>query len=413
MSGARPVRILRLIARLNTGGPAIHTILLTRALNDERYTSRLVTGVVSETEGDMEYYAERRNVVPIVIPELGRPVSIFDDVRAFVRIYRMIRAERPDIIHTHTAKAGTLGRVAGILHNVLCRLHRQPRARLVHTFHGHVFHDYFSAPVSHALVFVERVLALFTDRIIAVSDSIKHDLVARYRLCGERRVAVVALGLDFGWVAELDEASGRLRAAHGVAPDALTVGMVGRLTGIKNHGLFFAGLARTRAPKVAGLVIGDGGLRAELEAAATAAGLDGRVAFTGWQRDPARIYADLDIVCLTSRNEGTPVALIEAMAAGRPFVATRVGGVPDLMLGEAIRQPEGFEVFANGVLVPPDEPEMLAAAIDYLAARPDVRRAMGAIGQAHVLKRFSEERLVQDVEAVYREVLSGRHQETG
>jgi glycosyltransferase involved in cell wall biosynthesis len=251
------------------------------------------------------------------------------------------------------------------------------------------------------MVLAERALALVTDRVIAISGKIRDDLVIRYRVCPERKVSVVSLGLDFSWTESLDEAAGHLRAAHGLPANVVLVGIVGRLTDVKNHVLMLDACARLASPDVRLVVVGDGELRLALEDAARRRGLEHRVLFVGWERDPARIYADLDIVCLTSKNEGTPVALIEAMAAGRPFVSTRVGGVPDLVIGAPIEHGDGFALFGNGILVPPGDVRALTAALEYLVARPETRRAMGTVGRAAVLKAFSEERLAQEIEAVY------------
>jgi len=398
-------RILRIIARLNTGGPAIHTVLLTAGLQEGRWQSRLATGLVDPGEGDMRYFAESHHVVPIIVPGLGRSVKLSGDVRAFVALFRLMWREKPDIIDTHTTKAGALGRAAGLLYNLLAPLGRRRRARLVHTFHGHLFHGYFSAPITRMLVWGERILARFSDRIITVSEAVRDDLVHRYRICPVDKVSVVSLGFDFAWTAQVDEWTGSLRREFAVGPSAIVVGIVGRLTDIKNHTLLFSAISRMKRDNIVTLVLGDGELRAELEAAVQMLDLGREVVFTGWQRDPARMFADLDIVCLTSRNEGTPVALIEAMAAGRPFVATHVGGVVDLMVGEPAGQSAGFDVYANGILVPPDAPDALAAALTYLIDRADLRRAMGAVGQAAVLKRFGKERLLDEMETIYGRLL--------
>lgn len=399
--------VVRIIARLNTGGPAIHTILLTRGLNAERYRSLLVTGVVDPTEGDMGYYAEAMNVVPVVIPELGRRVGIGGLVRAFRRLCGVIWREQPAIIHTHTATAGILGRIGGVLLNVWARLTGRRPAKLVHTFHGHVFHGYYSPMRSRVLVLLERLLARMSHRIITVSEAVKRDLVERYRICPAEKVTVVPLGLDFSWVHRLDEHAGALRSEFGVSRSAVTIGLVGRMTAIKNHALLLAALARLPDDGARVLLIGDGELRSELEQRIQELGLQRRILLTGWQREPAKIYADLDIVCLTSRNEGTPVALIEAMAAGKPFVATRVGGVEDLVVGDGVLHDEGFEVFANGILVPSDDPSALAAALGYLIGRPELRGAMGAVGEAAVMKSFSHDRLLHEMESIY-DALLGR-----
>ena len=396
-----PIKVVRMISRLNTGGPAIHTVLLTRGLDAQRFTSCLVTGVVGPTEGDMSYYADRMGVTPVVVPELGRTVAWRSDLVALVRLFRLLRREQPDIVHTHTAKAGLLARLAALLAV-------RPRPKLVHTFHGHIFHGYFGRLVSRALVVAERLAALATARVVTVSESVKRDLVERYRICPEPKVTVVPLGIDFEWTAALEDRAGRLRETYGIPRDAVVLALVGRITAIKNHSLLVSSLSLVRRANIATLILGDGELRSELERVVQQHGLRGSVFFTKWMQDPATMYADVDIVCLTSNNEGTPVALIEAMAAGRPFVATRVGGVPDLALGEAVVAERGVEVYANGILVPPNDPEALAAGIRYLVDRPAMRQAMGAVGQAAALKTFSKERLVTDMEAMYLALLDER-----
>lgn len=401
MTPTRRIKVLRIIARLNTGGPTVHTVLLTSGLNRERFSSCLVTGVIDATEGDMRYYAEQMNVVPLVVPELGRRPAVGNDIRALFKLYRIIRDHQPDIIDTHTTKAGALGRLAGIMYNCWARIAGRQRAKLVHTFHGHIFHGYFSPLLSWALVMGERFLGFFTDRVIAVSESVKRDLVERYKICREDKVTVARLGFDFSWVSELDDRAGCLRKEFRIPPAALTIGVVGRLTAIKNQALLFSALSRMRRDKIVVLVLGDGGLREELVRTVRELGLENQVVFTGWQRELARMFADLDIVCLTSRNEGTPVVLIEAMAAGRPFVATRVGGVPDLVVGDGRVHDAGFEIFANGILVPPDDPDVLASALGYLAERAEVRRAMGWAGQAAVVRRFGKQRLLEETEMIY------------
>ena len=403
-----PIKVVRMISRLNTGGPAIHTVLLTRGLDAQRFTSRLVTGVVGPTEGDMSYYADRMGVTPVVVPELGRTVAWRSDLVALVRLFRLLRREQPDIVHTHTAKAGGLGRIAAVAHNVVARLTGRRPAILVHTFHGHIFHGYFGRLVSRALVVAERLAALATARVVTVSESVKRDLVERYRICPEPKVTVVPLGIDFEWTAALEDRAGRLRETYGIPRDAVVLALVGRITAIKNHSLLVSSLSLVRRANIATLILGDGELRSELERVVQQHGLRGSVFFTKWMQDPATMYADVDIVCLTSNNEGTPVALIEAMAAGRPFVATRVGGVPDLALGEAVVAERGVEVYANGIHVPPNDPEALAAGIRYLVDRPAMRQAMGAVGQAAALKTFSKERLDTDMEAIYLALLHER-----
>lgn len=399
-------KVVRIIARLNVGGPALHTILLTEGLNARGMTSLLVSGVVSPGEGDMGPYAAERGVSPVVIPALQRDPKPLDDLRAFGKICRIVFATRPDIIHTHTAKAGALGRLAGLVYNLCARLRGRPRAIICHTFHGHLFHGYFAGWKAMLLILGERVLARVTDRVITVSEQMKHDLTRVYRICPPEKCVVVPVGLDFRWTRELSATRGLLKREARVPPDCLAVGIVGRLTAIKNHELFLRAARDCRMASVRFLIIGDGERRATLNELAIRLGLNGRVIFTGWQRDLARVYSDLDIVCLTSLNEGTPVALIEAMAAGVPVVATKVGGVSDLMVGDGRPSPQGFEIFSNGVLVPTGRPDLFGAAVEFLAACPDARQEMGLCGQSFVRERFSVERLVFEVESLYLDLLA-------
>jgi len=398
--------VIRVIARLNVGGPAIHTVLLTEGLERRGFRSLLVTGMVSRGEGDMTPWAQRRGVWPRILGGLTATPTPLGDLRAFVKLCRLVFQERPAIIHTHTAKAGVLGRLAGALYNAHARLTRRPRAWVVHTFHGHLFHGYFGPFKSHVLVMIERAFARLADRVVAVSEQVKHDLADVYRVCAAAKIAVVPLGLDLAWIRDLPDRRGRLRVEVGAPAEAVLVGIVGRLTAVKNHEVFLEAASRVGSPALRFLVVGDGERRRPLADLAQRLALNGRVTFTGWQTDPATIYADLDVVCLTSRNEGTPVALIEAMAAGLPIVATRVGGIADLMHGPPDPDPRGFERYANGLLVPPGRPDVLASALDLLASDGDMRAAMGAAGRHAVLDRYSSDRLLDDIEALYRQLLA-------
>lgn len=406
--GASRIKIVRVITRLNTGGPAVHAVLLTRGLNGGAFSSVLVTGVVGPSEGDMIDYAWERGVNPVIVPELRRDLSPWNDVRAFFKILRLLSASKPDIIHTHTAKAGGLGRLAGCVYNALRRLSGQRRARLIHTFHGHLFQGYFPRWKTALLLRAERTLGRMSDCIVTISEQLRHELASVFRVCPESRIAVIPLGLDFGWTARLDTLRGCLRREFDVPASSLTVGIVGRLTAIKKHEAFLQAARMCRVDDARFFVIGDGERRGELRELAEGLGLNDRVVFTGWQNDPAKVYADMDIVCLTSRNEGTPAALIEAMAAGVPVIATKVGGVKDLMVGDGAMDLRGFEIFSNGVLVSPDRPELVGVAVDFLGAHPGVRHAMGASGRSFVQRAFDVERLTAEMGQLYLDVLEGR-----
>jgi glycosyltransferase involved in cell wall biosynthesis len=345
------IKVVRIIARLNIGGPTIHTILLTRELNDEKYESILVTGNVASSEGDMAYYAEKMGVKPVFIKELGRELSWKDDLIAFFRIFMLLCKEAPDIVHTHTAKAGTLGRLSGILYNfisgIFARLAKsgkfeplkrgvfKKKVKLVHTFHGHVFHSYFGYFKTRLFIFIEKVLAFFSDRIIAISELQAKDIVEKFLVAPAKKVSVIPLGLNLSVFFANKENGVNFRKECGALDDDIFVGTVGRLVPVKNHELFLSAIKKLREQRekmdVRFAIVGDGELRRELHDFSGALGIQDHVVFSGWQKDLAGVYAGLDIVALTSNNEGTPVSLIEAMASGKPIISTKVGGVVDLM----------------------------------------------------------------------------------
>jgi glycosyltransferase involved in cell wall biosynthesis len=383
-----PITIVRVIARLNIGGPAIHTVLLTAGLNDGRFRSTLVTGMPGKEEGDMTYLARERQVEPTVIPEIGRELSWRDDLVGLIKLVRLMRGLRPQIVHTHTAKAGAIGRVAALLAGVPIR---------VHTFHGHVFRGYFGALKSEAFLWIERILAWGTDRIVAISERQKQDLCRVFRVAPEPRCTVIPLGFDLGLFTRADDRRGTLHRELGLAAGRPLVGIVGRLVPIKNHGLFLRAARRVveARPDAAFVIVGDGELRGALEQDARALGLAEHVRFLGWRRDLDVVYADLDVVALSSINEGTPVALIEAMAAGRAVVATEVGGVGDVV-----------EDGETGILVPSEDEEGLAAAVLKLLGDASLRARFGARGRQRAVSRYGADRLVEDVRRLYLELLT-------
>ncbi len=378
-------KVFRIIGRLNVGGPAIHTVLLTDLLDAGRFQTRLITGVEGPTEGSMRYLAEERGVETTLIPEMSREISWRDDVVALVKLIALMRRERPDIIHTHTAKAGTLGRLAALI--------ALPgrRKRVVHTFHGHVFHSYFSPRKTRFFIHIERMLARRTHRLIAVSERTKQELVA-YKIAPEDKIDVIPLGLDLEPFAQCAQHRGELRRELGLSPDCLLVGLVARLVPVKDVATFLqsASCVASSAPNACFLIVGDGELREELEMQARALGLGAQVRFLGYRKDLARIYADLDIVALSSRNEGLPVSLIEAMASGCIVVSTAVGGVPDLIV-------EG----ETGFLAPPQNPGALTEAIERALSQTERWPAMQSRARASALGRFDISRLVADIERLY------------
>lgn len=389
------MRVARIITRLNIGGPAIHAVNLSSRLSPRGVDTLLVHGTVGAEEGDMAYLLDRADPRPATlhVPALRRPLAPAPDARAWWDIYRALRAFRPDIVHTHMAKAGALGRLAAVAYN---RTAAAP-ARIVHTYHGHVLEGYFGRAKSAAFIAIERRLARFTDRLVAVSPRIRDELVGAYRIGRPAQYRVVPLGFELDRFAAVDDdARARARIVVQIPLGAEVVTTIGRLTAIKDHDLFLAAAREIahRRPSAIFLVAGDGELRAALAERAAALGIADRVRFLGWRRDLDVLYAATDVFLLTSRNEGTPVALIESLAAGCAAVSTDVGGVRDV-----IPTPE------SGLLAPQGNAGALATQVVGLLADQARRRAMGEAGRRLVLARYSLARLVDDIDALYREVL--------
>jgi glycosyltransferase involved in cell wall biosynthesis len=380
------------IARLNIGGAATQAILMTEAFRQKGYRSMLLTGEVAASEGSMEYMALDRDIIPIKIGTMSRGISWHKDLITLWHLIRILHREKPQVIHTHTAKAGTLGRLAAIATGVPIR---------VHTFHGHVFRGYFSPTITKIFLCIERFLARHTDCIVAVSQSQKQELAQVYRIAAAEKISVIPLGFDLAPFLAVNGRVGTFRNSLDCRTDTFLVGWVGRLTAIKDPGLFLhcARQLDGRSRDLRFALIGDGELRKHCEEEIDAAALAPTVSLAGWQQHLDRIYADLDVVVLTSINEGTPAALLEAMASGKAFVSTDVGGVRDLMAGHSIQQ-GGFEVFENGILTPRDG-KVLAQAVAYLMDNPETRQAMGQAGRNFVKARFSSQRLADDLESLY------------
>jgi len=380
--------VARVITRMNIGGPAHHVAILAAGLRPE-YETLLITGAPEAREGDLADAAERAGVTLQRIPSLRRPLHPLRDLRALVALVRAFRAFRPDIVATHTAKAGTLGRIAALITRVPVR---------VHTFHGHVLEGYFGSRRATLFRCIERLLARVTTRLVVVSPEVAHDL--EQLGVGHGNVTVVRLGLRLDELAD-SVPNGALRAELGARPATPTVGIVGRLVPIKAHEVFLraAALLQARLPEVLFVVAGDGELWAQLHERAADLGVERNVRFLGWRHDLATVYGDLDVVVCSSHNEGTPVSLIEAGAAGRAVVATRVGGVPDVV-----------EDGINGLLVPANDPGALAGAIERLLLDPELRARLGSAGRSRALSRYGAERLTADIRAIYGELMAAANQ---
>jgi glycosyltransferase involved in cell wall biosynthesis len=384
----RPIRVLRVIARLNVGGPALHVTYLARGLAGRGYETTLVAGDVARGEASMSFVADQAGVEVVTLPGLSRELSPIRDALAAFRLARLIRKLRPDVVHTHTAKAGAVGRAAALLAGT-----RRPV--VVHTFHGHVLRGYFGTGGTLVFRAIETLLARATDRLIAVSPEVRDELVALH-VAPREKFSVVRLGIELEPRVRFDGDPTEVRRRHGIPEGKFVVGWFGRMTAVKRTDDLLTMLAGVRERGVDALLlhVGDGDDRERLEQRAHDLGLARSCLFLGYQEDVAPWYAICDAVVLTSASEGTPVTIIEALAAGRPVVATKVGGVPDVV-------DEG----ETGFLVRPHDTHALAERLEILAGDPVRRRTMGELGRARMLERYAVQRLVDDVDALYRELL--------
>lgn len=340
----------------------------------------LVHGPPGPDEGDILQVRGYAPIATVTVSSLVRRVAPLSDARAFLHILRILANFRPVIVHTHMAKAGLLGRLAARLLGVPI---------VVHTFHGNVLEGYFGVAASAALVHAERMLARLSTRVVAISAR-QADELLRLRIGNAEKVVTIPLGLDLAAFREAQ--GGRLRGELGLGGDTELVGIVSRLVPIKAIDVFLrsAALIARRRAIVHFVVVGDGALATELRRQAQDLGLENRVHFLGWRGDLPAIYADLDVVMLTSRNEGTPVSVIEAMAAARPVVAASVGGVPDVITGSDV-----------GVLVPRDEPQAAAQAVLDLLEEPERQRRLGRAAAQRVLREYGADQLVRRIDSLY------------
>lgn len=378
------MRVLRVIARMNVGGPAHHVSLLARRLPSHGYEQLLVAGRVGAGEAEHPDAA-----LAVRVGSLTPALRPFDDLRALLALVRLTRTYRPDLVHTHTAKAGVLGRLAA-------RLALGRRPLVVHTYHGHVLEGYFGRAVSLAYRMLESALARTSDALVGVSTATVDDLV-RLRVAPRDRFRVVPLGLDLSRFLVVDREA-TVRREWGIADEEVLVVFTGRLVPIKRVDVLLRAVAAARAAgaHVRLAVVGGGPLESRLEALAQELGLDGVVLFAGYRADTDAILASADLAALASDNEGTPVALIEAAAAGVPCVTTDAGGVRDVVATGA------------GTVVPCGDHAALGAAMAAWAADADHRRRAGQIAREHVRSRYAAERLVADLDALYRELAANR-----
>ena len=411
-------KIIRIIARLNVGGPAKHVVWLTSGLQDAGFNTLLVTGTVPEGEEDMSYFADEAGVRPLYFPEMSREISLKDAITVW-KLFRLFLRERPDIVHTHTAKAGTVGRSAGFLYRWLtpgALIGKRRECKFVHTYHGHVFHSYYSRSRTRLFLAIERLLArMITDRLIVISKQQSVEIGEKFRVGRRHQLRVIPLGLDLGLFADHASRRAKFRQELCVPDHTILIGIVGRLTEIKNHQMFLNVVWRLklidpalrRQGAVRFIVIGDGGLRQTLEMQAQELDVDRDIIFVGGRKEPEYFYPALDVVALTSRNEGTPLTLIEAMANARPVVATAVGGVVDL-LGDVVEDGP-YQVCRRGIGVPAGDENAFAEALSRIIRDRSLQQELGERGLEFVEVNYSKERLFEDIKGLYSDLL---HKET-
>jgi len=395
-------RVLRIVNRFNLGGPTFNAAYLTKYLYPE-YETLLIGGIHEDDEESSEFILNNLGIHALILPEMRRSINGFNDLQAYRRIKKIIKEFNPDIVHTHASKAGMLGRKAAFDMNVPV---------VVHTFHGHVFHSYFNSLKTLAFIKLESYLASKTDAIIAISQSQKKELSHVFKIAPEKKIKVIPLGLDLQrFIYNQHEKRYIFRRENYIDNDEIAIAIVGRLVPIKNHQLFIKAIARAKqqtGKKIRAFIVGDGQSRAQIETLAHqfnlvispngSTTLKPDIRFLSWVKNVDYVYAGVDIVALTSLNEGTPVSLIEAQAAGKPIVSTNVGGIKDISLvGESI------------LLADVNNEEVFIQNMIKLINDDELRNKMQGNARDYVLKKFDYNRLVSDVSLLYNDLLKKKN----
>jgi glycosyltransferase involved in cell wall biosynthesis len=394
-------KILRIHNRLIIGGPTLNVLYLTKYLAPE-FETLLIVGEKESHEKDAFYLAKQMGIEPVVVPEMGRSIHPLKDYKAYRHIKKIMTDYKPDIVHTHAAKPGAVGRLAAASLNV---------PAIVHTYHGHVFHSYFGRWKTQFIIRTERWLGKKTDAIVAISEQQKKELTEEFRIAPAEKFRIVPLGFELHrFREEQEEKRKKFRREFKLRDDEIAIGIIGRLVPVKNHHLFLEGIAHVlhqSSKKIKAFIIGDGETRRSLEEKAGLLGItftaaeqyneDAQLVFTSWRSDIDVINAGLDIVALTSLNEGTPVSLIEAQAANKPVISTRVGGIRDIVIEEEtalLSDVRDVKRFGENLLRLVDDDAL--------------RNRLGKGGADFVMKRYSVQRLASDMATLYRELLSGK-----
>jgi len=395
-------KILRIHNRLIVGGPTLNVLYLTKYLSPE-FETLLIVGEKESHEKDAKFLADEMGIRTISIPDMGRSIHPFKDYQAYKQVQKIIKDFKPDIVHTHAAKPGAVGRLAASSLKVPV---------IVHTYHGHVFHSYFNPAKTKFIINTERWLAKKSDALIAISDQQKKELTEEFKIAEQDRFKIIPLGFELNKFCENQEQKRKkFRDEFRLKENEIAIGIIGRLVPVKNHFLFLAGIShvlKNSSKKIKAFIIGDGETRESLQQKAKEMGIscatydtaddDAALTFTSWRSDIDVVNAGLDVIVLTSLNEGTPVSLIEAQAANRPIVSTRVGGISDIVIENEtallcdVNDETGFK--ENLLRIIEDD---------------DLRRCLGKKSGDHVIKKFSVERLARDMANLYNGLLKEKN----
>ncbi len=395
------IKVLHILNRLIIGGPSVIAIDIIENL-PSKYESKLIVGEKEEGEEYGDFLIKDNHAIIVDIPHMRRSLNPLQDLKAYLAIKKVIKNFKPDIVHTHASKAGAIGRMAA----VSCKT-----PIIIHTFHGHVFHSYFNKTITKLFILVERFLAKKSTKIISISQSQKEDLVNKYKICKNDKVALIPNGINLEKFND-DQINKRQawRKRYHFSDDMILVGIVGRMAPVKNHTMFInvasAFHNNSNFKNVKFVIIGDGGTRPEIQSQLESLGVtyaylpdntdasDATVVFTSWETEIDKAYAGLDIVCLTSLNEGSPITLIEAQAAKKPIISTNVGGVSDTVK-------ENHSAY----LVDSNDVKSFVSQLEYLINHADVRQAMGENGFNFVKENFNQAKLLKGYDQLYTDLL--------
>lgn len=395
MNEKQQVRVLRIMHRLSISGPTLHAYFLSEHMDDS-FETRILSGKLANGETAPEELLQKMKAPVTYISSMERELGLWNDLKALREIRKIIREYKPDIVHTHAAKSGALGRVAAWIENVPV---------IIHTYHGHVFHSYFGRVKTFIFISIERFLARISSSIITISNQQFDEIAHQFKIAPVSKFNIIPLGFDFSRFRDENGLKRHsFRKEFGMSDGDIALCIAGRITAIKNHKMFFKALVRVFSQHEKGVyafVVGDGEMKDELISFCSEKGLPvtgtatgkSSVIFTSWRSDMENVFNGIDICCLTSLNEGTPVTAIEAMYCKKPVVSTRVGGVPDVV-----------EDGVSGILTPSNEAEPFANALLNLIENEKVRYKIGENARRGA-ENFSIEKLVSELSGLFLKLI--------